>query len=201
LIVVFLEAFSKSPWYTVPCLWLPILAIVVFLSVKEGVNIMVFPFYVFGGMISWMFMEYMLHRHVFHMKTKTFFWNLLHFCLHGYHHIAPMDPGRLTFPPVPALVLGVIVFNLIKIFLSFELSMALIAGMIVGYVLYDLEHYALHHNAFLNRFEYFRNMKKHHLYHHYKNENSNFGISSMLFDYVFQSFDITYLNSYKNKQH
>jgi len=32
-------------------------------------------------------------------------------------------------------------------------------------------------------------MKKHHLYHHYKNENANFGIATMIFDYVFNSFD------------
>jgi len=192
-----MEFLSRSPWYTVPIVWIPMIILIFSLSIKFGVNLMFLPVYIFGGIITWMFIEYMLHRHIFHMKTSTFRWNVFHFCLHGYHHIVPMDPNRLTFPPVPAMLIGIIVYNILSIIFRFEVTLAVLCGIIIGYVLYDLEHYALHHNAFLNVIPYFKNMKKHHLYHHYKNEDSNFGISSMLFDYVFQSFDSIYLKSIK----
>jgi len=174
-----------------------VLVFICLLSIQFGVNLMFLPVYIIGGLLSWMFIEYMLHRHIFHMKTSTFRWNILHFCLHGYHHIAPMDPTRLTFPPVPAALIGIILLNLLLIIFRLEVSLAILSGIMLGYVSYDLEHYALHHGAFLNTIPYFKNMKKHHLYHHYKNEDSNFGISSMLFDYIFQSFDAMYLASYK----
>jgi len=190
---IVLEAFSKSPWYTVPILWIPLALFGFFTAISNSANLNMLPIHVFFGMLTWMLLEYILHRFVFHMKTSSFHMNLLHFCLHGYHHIAPMDPFRLTFPPVPALLLGIIVYTLLNMFFTFATAVSLLTGITIGYILYDMEHYALHHSAFLNSIGYYRNMKKHHLYHHYKNENSNFGISSMLFDYVFQSFDPLYL--------
>jgi 4-hydroxysphinganine ceramide fatty acyl 2-hydroxylase len=190
-----LEFFSKSPWYTVPILWIPLLLIQLVLAVKVGVSWMGLPMYLLIGGLSWCLLEYTLHRFIFHMKTKSFGMNILHFCLHGYHHIAPMDPFRLTFPPVPAILIGVILYASISPFLSLPASISILAGTTIGYICYDLEHYALHHSDFLNSFRYYKNMKKHHLYHHYKNENSNYGISSMLFDYVFQSFDSSHFKT------
>jgi len=93
----FFEAFSKSPWYTVPFLWLPILAMVVFLAFREGASMKVFSFYVFGGMICWMFMEYMLHRHIFHMKTKTFFLELITFLLTWISPYCTDGWGKVNF--------------------------------------------------------------------------------------------------------
>jgi 4-hydroxysphinganine ceramide fatty acyl 2-hydroxylase len=192
---VVLEFFSKSPWYTVPILWIPLLLLQLVFSVKLGVGLIGLPVLFVVGVLSWCLLEYTLHRFIFHMETSTFSMNILHFCLHGYHHIAPMDPFRLTFPPVPAILIGVILYSTFTPIFGLPTTMALLTGITFGYICYDLEHYALHHSAFLNSVGYYKNMKKHHLYHHYKNENSNFGISSMLFDYVFQSFDKSHLKT------
>eukprot|EP01129_Flabellula_baltica_P015382 TRINITY_DN776_c0_g1_i1.p1 TRINITY_DN776_c0_g1~~TRINITY_DN776_c0_g1_i1.p1 ORF type:complete len:357 (-),score=60.52 TRINITY_DN776_c0_g1_i1:32-1066(-) len=188
-----LEWGSKSPWYTVPFVWFPVCFFMFYQAVSTGTSVFSMPLFIVGGVLGWMLLEYVLHRFLFHMKTTSFLMNCFHFMLHGYHHIAPMDPMRLTFPPIPAAILASIVYTLMRVFFPFTTTMALLTGICLGYIFYDCEHYLMHHSDVLNGIEYFRSMKRHHLYHHYKNENSNFGISSMLYDHVFQSFDSVYL--------
>jgi len=189
-----LEKFSKSPWYTVPLLWLPILTFMITMAITNEIKYSLLPLIVFG-FLSWCLLEYVLHRFLFHMKTSSVGMNAFHFMLHGYHHVAPMDPHRLTFPPIPALIVGAILYSVVSPFFSVGTTFGILSGITIGYILYDLEHYALHHSAFLNSISYYRNMKKHHLYHHYKNDNANFGISTMIYDYVFNSFDTVYLKN------
>lgn len=40
------------------------------------------------GLILWSFMEYILHRYLFHMNTENVsdFWKVFHFTIHGLHH-------------------------------------------------------------------------------------------------------------------
>jgi hypothetical protein len=69
----------------------------------------------------------------------------------------------------------------------------LFGGGLVGYVLYDTTHYGLHRGmwtpAMLDG-----QLKSAHLYHHYEDEMSGFGISSRLYDLVFRTLP-------KRKQH
>jgi len=195
----FLEFFSKGPWYTVPIVWIPMFLYFFNAALVNDVYLFSMPIYIVSGLLLWMFVEYMLHKHVFHMRTSSFLWNCIHFMLHGYHHICPLDTLRLTFPPIPALSLAFIVYKFLTIFFSFGTCMAILSGTAVGYMMYDMGHYIMHHSASLNWFGYFKSMKRHHLYHHYKNEQSNFGISSMLYDQLFDSFDKDYLTG-KNRE-
>jgi dihydroceramide fatty acyl 2-hydroxylase len=59
----------------------------------------------------------------------------------------------------------------------------LMAGFIVGYLLYDMTHYATHH--FPMRSGYAKFLKRHHMMHHYKDPATRFGVSSPLWDWVF----------------
>jgi len=191
-----LETFSKSPWYTVPLLWIPILIFMITVAINNDIKFSLFPLMVFG-FLSWCLVEYLLHRFLFHMKTSSIGMNAFHFMLHGYHHVAPMDPFRLTFPPIPALLVGAILYTVVSAFFGIGSTFGILSGLTVGYILYDLEHYALHHSSFLNSISYYKKMKRHHLYHHYKNDSANFGISTMIFDTVFNSFDPVYMENKK----
>jgi len=62
-------------------------------------------------------------------------------------------------------------------------------GVVLGYVLYDCTHFWLHHADPHTLPNFHRSLKRHHLFHHFKNSNSNFGISSYLADWIFQTFD------------
>ncbi|KAI8568533.1 hypothetical protein RHMOL_Rhmol02G0208000 [Rhododendron molle] len=62
------------------------------------------------GIFIWTLMEYTLHRFLFHIKTKSYWGNTLHYLLHGCHHKHPMDGLRLVFPPAATAVLCFPVF-------------------------------------------------------------------------------------------
>jgi len=194
-----LEALTRSPWWTVPLVWIPVTFFLFLGAINSGLP----PSYVYGYIliapVLWNFWEYLLHKFVFHMRARSTPIRVLHFSLHGYHHIAPMDRYRLTFPAVPAGILAVFVYSSFAWFLPRAFSLATMGSIVLGYVFYDLMHYYLHH-GFPSEWTFFKNQRTHHLYHHYKSGDSNFGISLPLFDWVFGTYDSTMLSERKKQK-
>jgi 4-hydroxysphinganine ceramide fatty acyl 2-hydroxylase len=106
--------------------------------------------------------------------------------LHGIHHAFPMDRLKLVFPPIPGLAVH---FVLIIIPMSYVIPRpylyTVVAGELFGYVLYDMVHYYLHHAT--PKDFYFKDLKRYHMLHHYKQGTIGFGVSNKLWDYVFGS--------------
>jgi len=195
----FLEIFTRSPWYTVPIVWIPIVILMFYIALSYGLEPWLVPVFIVCGPFGWNFFEYQLHKHLFHMKPKTQLTQLIHFLLHGYHHLYPTDRLRLTFPPVPAAIIAVAIYYLCGIsLLPIQYGIGIMASITLGYVYYDLMHYYLHHAP--PKFLYAKELKTHHLYHHYKNEQANFGISMWVFDYIFDTFDPTLLQERKRRK-
>ncbi|GFS43082.1 fatty acid hydroxylase 1 [Actinidia rufa] len=94
-----------------------------------------------------------------------------------------MDGLRLVFPPAATAVLSVPVWNLVKLLSTPSVTPALFGGGLLGYVMYDVTHYYLHHGQPTS--EVPRNLKKYHLNHHFRIQNKGFGITSSLWDKVF----------------
>jgi sterol desaturase/sphingolipid hydroxylase (fatty acid hydroxylase superfamily) len=59
------------------------------------------------------------------------------------------------------------------------------AGFGTGYVVYDSIHFAIHHWSMRNPLA--RELKRHHLRHHFTDEHTGYGVSSPLWDYVFRT--------------
>jgi 4-hydroxysphinganine ceramide fatty acyl 2-hydroxylase len=117
----YLEVFTRTPWYVVPLLWLPIAAGLFWRSLTQqlptaavdGANGA--PLYLptsalgttlacfFFGNFFWTILEYCFHRFLFHvddyLPDRPFFL-MLHFLMHGIHHYLPMDGLRLVMPPL-----------------------------------------------------------------------------------------------------
>jgi sterol desaturase/sphingolipid hydroxylase (fatty acid hydroxylase superfamily) len=53
----------------------------------------------------------------------------------------------------------------------------------MGYLIYDITHYATHH--FPMRGKVLKFLKRYHMQHHYKTPDQRFGVSSPLWDWVF----------------
>jgi len=194
-----LEMFTRCAWYYVPIVWLPIIFMLFYFAVANGLPIWAIPLFMITGPVTWNFFEYELHKKVFHMNPSNFYTRIIHFLLHGYHHIAPMDHLRLTFPPVPAAIIGSFIYIFAGIiFLPLHLSLSIMGGIITGYVYYDLMHYYLHHAP--PEFSLAKELKIHHLYHHYKDDTYNYGISMWLFDYLNSSFDPVMLTERKRRR-
>lgn len=88
----YLEVLTKTKWYLIPSIWLPVAAYYFYCGLQYGYWTSVFFFL---GLLIWTLMEYGLHRYVFHseshFKEDNRLLTTLHFLSHGIHHAFPMD--------------------------------------------------------------------------------------------------------------
>lgn len=88
----FSEWVSKTPWYRVLIVWVPICLWHIYSS---ELSIPLTLLGMFLGFTFWTFAEYTLHRFLFHGEDKWLprhpKWIAFHFLFHGVHHAFPMD--------------------------------------------------------------------------------------------------------------
>jgi sterol desaturase/sphingolipid hydroxylase (fatty acid hydroxylase superfamily) len=137
------------------------------------------------GALAWSFVEYILHRYVFHWENDTPRGRRIHFLLHGVHHDYPNDKDRLVMPLGVSAPLAVFFYTFFSLSLGQPLGEPFYAGFVVGYLLYDGTHYAVHH--FKQRTRIGRWLRRHHMLHHHNDHEGGFGVSSPLWDVVFNT--------------
>lgn len=177
-----MEFFSKVKWYVPLLIYLPVIVFFVYKSliqISVGIAILL----VLAGIFVWTFFEYLLHRFVFHYEPKTEFGQRIHYIFHGIHHSYPQDPNRLVMPPSVSIPLAFFFYFLFKSIFPNSIGTPFFAGFVLGYLIYDLTHFAVHHFPLKNKL--LLKIKSHHMMHHYKNENSRFGVSSPFWDIIF----------------
>ncbi len=145
------------------------------------------------GLFVWTFVEYTLHRFIFHWIPPGKWGERLHFLWHGVHHDYPNDRLRLVLPPSVSVPLSTGFFFFYRLILGVEMVYPFFAGFILGYLCYDMMHYAMHHLQWKNSF--WLKIKDHHMRHHYLEHEKGFGVSNPLWDYVFNT---TFLLKKKN---
>ncbi|KAJ6787394.1 hypothetical protein PWT90_09807 [Aphanocladium album] len=182
----FLEPLSKTPWWVVPTIWLPCVAFGVYKASEGLPNAHVAGYWVFG-VFFWTFIEYCMHRFLFHLDgylpdNRVFL--TLHFLLHGIHHYLPMDKYRLVMPPTLFVVLATPFWSLAHTLFAYSwyAATAVYCGGIFGYICYDLTHYFLHHE---NLPLWYKQLKKYHLQHHFLDYELGFGVTSKFWDTIF----------------
>ncbi|KAF9158555.1 fatty acid alpha-hydroxylase [Mortierella sp. AD011] len=184
----YLEVFTKTPWFVIPIFWSPVIAYFFHMSIETGLTSDQSATLFLAGIFGWTLAEYVIHRFLFHLDDllpESTFSLVAHFLLHGIHHYLPMDRLRLVMPPALAVALAVPINKIIHTLLPTPQAYAVMSGLIFGYVLYDLTHYYLHHARVFK--VHFREMKTYHLAHHYKNYEGGYGITSKIWDKVFNT--------------
>lgn len=181
----FLEPITRSPWWLVPIVWLPVNFQLVTWA-HSGLSAAYLAMLYLSGIGLWTFLEYGLHRFLFHLDYHLPQYQIvyaIHFMLHGVHHFLPMDRHRLVMPPLVALMFAVPLFFLFQlIFYDWYVATGVYAGSHLGYIIYDCTHYFLHHNQFP---EFMIEAKKAHIDHHYKDYEMGFGVTTRFWDRVF----------------
>ena len=169
---------------TVPLMiYLPVIAYMFYLGIWErGLALGAFAGFFFLGILAWTFVEYVIHRYAFHYEPKSAWGKRFHFMMHGVHHDYPNDSSRLVMPPSVSIPLAFIFYGLFSIVFG-RYAPAAFAGLVFGYLCYDMIHYATHH--FSMRAGIWQRLKQYHLVHHYKDDHVGFGVSSPLWDCVF----------------
>jgi len=138
------------------------------------------------GLFIWTFVEYIMHRFVFHYMPADKPWaQRLHFIFHGVHHDYPSDAKRLVLPPSVSIPLATLFYFLFNAILPANYIFGFFPGFILGYLFYDISHYAIHHFNFKGNI--WKKIKQHHMLHHYQDPGKGYGVSSPLWDKIFGS--------------
>ncbi|KMZ57746.1 Fatty acid 2-hydroxylase [Zostera marina] len=178
-----IEFLTRTIWWVVPVVWLPVICYFTMKSIQMGHTFPQISLILASGIFIWTLLEYTFHRFLFHIQTKTYWGNTIHFLLHGCHHKHPMDDLRLVFPPTAIAILCLPFYSLVRFLSTPTVAPALFGGCLLGYVIYDCTHFYLHHGQPTT--SQGRYLKKYHLNHHYRIQNKGFGITSSLWDRVF----------------
>ncbi len=180
-----LDFFSRVHWSTPLIFWVPIVLFSLYRGFMHDVSILASIGLFIAALGFWTFAEYLLHRFIFHYHPTTELGKRISFLTHGVHHDYPNDSKRLVMPPLLGAPLAAIFYALFYFVLGDSYMHPFFAGFISGYLVYDMMHYALHHATFDNAF--WREMKNHHMVHHYHDAENGFGVSSTMWDIVFRT--------------
>ena len=172
-----------------PLLYLPVISFLLSVAVnaKDLSVAAVLGVFVLG-VLFWSLTEYLLHRFVFHLRPDNEWGRKMHFIIHGVHHDYPHDPMRLVMPPSVSIPLAVLFFFLFRAVLGPDWSLPAFAGFLLGYLIYDMTHFHLHHHRTQNKLSLA--LRRYHYRHHFQQSNRGFGVTSPFWDRVFKTFPI-----------
>jgi sterol desaturase/sphingolipid hydroxylase (fatty acid hydroxylase superfamily) len=182
-----LEGLSKIH-FTVPIfIFVPVILFCVYKALfKNQIGLLNFFELFILGLFIWTFVEYIMHRFIFHYMPADKPWALrLHFIFHGVHHDYPSDAKRLVLPPSVSVPLAIGFYFLFNAILPANYIWGFFPGFILGYLVYDISHYAIHHFNFKGNI--WKKIKQHHMLHHYQDPGKGYGVSSPLWDKIFGS--------------
>jgi Fatty acid hydroxylase superfamily len=177
--------FSRvRPWH-VCAIWVPFTLYMLYKSAETLGPLAIAGWFALG-VFAWTFLEYLLHRFVFHFEPHpdSELQKEAMFLIHGIHHDYPWDRDRLVMPPTVTAIIAALVWFGFKFLGAAE--HAWMGGIVAGYVWYDLTHYYLHHAAPTTAFGKW--LRRYHLVHHFQTPEVRYGITSPLWDLVFRTY-------------
>ena len=87
-----MEALSRVHPAVPLIIYLPLVTYFLYLSISTySVSFVNIFFLVVAGIFIWTFIEYVLHKYIFHFEAKSEFGKKIHFIFHGVHHDYPSD--------------------------------------------------------------------------------------------------------------
>ena len=179
----FLEACSKVHFSVPLIIFLPIIFMFLYYAVSLwGMGFWLIIKLIGLGIVVWTFAEYILHRFIFHYQPSSEFGKKMHFIFHGVHHDYPSDSHRLVMPASVSLPLATLFYSLFYILIGREMVYPFMAGFLIGYLFYDMTHYAVHHFNMHSKF--WLAIKNHHMKHHFQDSTLGFGVSSPVWDKI-----------------
>src|SRR5690606_20486869 len=83
-----------------------------------------------AGFLSFTFVEYMMHRYLYHMLPTNKIKDKVQYTIHGVHHDYPKDKDRLAMPPFISGLYAVILYYLFT-FLMGEYAFYFLPGFLI----------------------------------------------------------------------
>ena len=179
-----LDRLSRVHPIVPPLIFLPAVGVLFALGAQQ-VNTGETVGLVAAGWLFWTLMEYWIHRIVFHFEPESGPGARLHWIIHGVHHDHPNDPLRLVMPPSVSVPLAAAFYGLFVLVMGSAAGNVFAAGFLLGYLVYDMTHYYLHHFTPKSRFG--KMMRELHMRHHFQDDTRGYGISAPFWDHVFRT--------------
>ena len=93
---------------------------------------------------------------------------------------------RLVMPPSVSIPLAILMFFAVPRACSGRSGRCrAFAGFLLGYLIYDMRHYHIHHHRSDNRLSLA--LRRYHYRHHFQQSDRGFGVTSPLWDRVFRT--------------
>ncbi|HEY1614779.1 MAG TPA: sterol desaturase family protein [Rhizomicrobium sp.] len=174
-----LDRMSRVHHFVPLVIYLPPLGVLLWTSARtlQGGSVAIA---VLAGYLGWTLVEYLGHRFLFHFRPRGSLSARIHFLVHGVHHDHPNDRLRLVMPPLMSLPIMAAAFGAIFLICGATISLPVFAGFLIGYLLYDLLHFHVHHaepRTAMGRF-----LRNRHMHHHFRDDASWFGVSAPWWD-------------------
>ena len=148
-----LEKLSRTHWSVPLIIFVPVLLYFLYQAIfVYAISAISIVLYLLLGVITWSFIEYLLHRFVFHYNFKSKIGKRVHFLFHGVHHDYPNDAKRLVMPPLVSIPMAALFYVSFTALLGPVIAAPFLSGLAIGYLFYDMTHYAVHHAKIRNKF-------------------------------------------------
>lgn len=182
----FFENLTLVKWQTIFKFWVPVIIFLIYIAnYQYKLSPLENVVYIGIGILTWSLAEYLIHRFPFHWSPESKWGKQLVYSMHGNHHDDPFDPLRGVMPIAPAIFYVTVLYTLFYLIVPSRNLNIFFAGFLVGYLCYDGIHYYTHHAKPKNKIgKYLRRV---HLVHHV-HDDTMFGISSPLWDFVFGTY-------------
>ncbi len=149
-----------------------------------GLGVLQIAMLFLAGLVSFTLVEYLIHKHLFHMLPDTKLKAEIQYKVHGVHHDFPKEKDRLAMPPPLSIVLSILFFLFFRLIMG-NYAYGFMPGFLFGYTAYLFVHYIVH--AWQPPNNIFKELWIHHGIHHYKDHERAYGVSSPLWDFVFHT--------------
>lgn len=158
------------------------IALIYYGIIEKGFRTPMMVFLFFSGLLVFTFVEYIMHRYLYHIPATSDYRKKISYTMHGVHHDYPKDKSRLAMPPILSLIIATVLFIVYRAVLG-DFVFGFLAGFLIGYAGYLGIHYSIH--AFKPPKNFLKLLWHHHSIHHYREDDRAFGVSSPFWDHVF----------------
>ncbi len=141
--------------------------------------------YVLVGLVGWTFLEYALHRWIFHHQWRHAASQQITKSWHLSHHASPDDRQLLHVGLESSLSLYLLCYLIGYLCTDLWIAGAIMSGLTLGYLWYESIHSMAHTATPRSRIG--RVLKRNHMIHHHAEPDRAFGVTSPLWDILLRT--------------
>ena len=180
-----LEFLSKCH-YSIPfVLFIPVVILFFLKSISLGLSFPMSIIIFILAFLAWTLFEYFAHANLLHTFSRKLGMKNFLQKSHTRHHDFPHDNTRVVLSPLVSIPGAYLFYFLFISTMGKVYGCCFFSGYVSGYLIYDLVHYNVHHKNF--KWRWFQVLKRHHLMHHFKYPEKNFGLSTTIWDKLFKT--------------